>query len=191
MDMKPLRRTWGRARSALSLRRPHRLSNGVWTFRISTLLLRITRSTGIVKLMSLYRLLAADWPEEILGHPGAAEETSYINDQQLYCGLRVRMGVHVGVPKLIRDPLSRRYEYAGPPVSLTAQITALAHGGQILLSGSAYAKVRSGPLVLEENRIQRIGDFDLPDQPQELSLYEVKIRDLEGRFFGGESLYQG
>lgn len=97
------------------------------------------------------------------------------------------MGVHVGAPKLIRDPMSRRYEYTGPPVNLTARITAHTHGGQILLSSQAYAKVKSTQLAQEDKRFISVGSLEIPDQPQGVHLYELKIRDLEGRFFGGVS----
>jgi class 3 adenylate cyclase len=132
-------------------------------------------------------LLEADWPKDLLTHPGAAPEWGDVDDRVLYKGLRVRMGIHVGAPKLIRDPMSRRYEYVGVPVNLTARITALAHGGQILLSGAAFNKVKSTELAKEDKRLQRLGTFDIPEQPQGTRLYELKARGLEGRFFGGIS----
>ncbi len=49
----------------------------------------------------------------------------------LHTGLRVRMGVHVGTPRQVRDPLTRKIEFVGPAVNLAARITALAHGGQV------------------------------------------------------------
>jgi hypothetical protein len=58
---------------------------------------------------------------------------------------------------------------------------------QILLSGSAFNKIKSTELAKEEKRIQRLGTFDIPDQPQGTRLYELKVRGLEGRFFGGVS----
>ncbi len=41
------------------------------------------------------------------------------------------MGIHVGRPKVVRDPITRRVEFEGLVVSYTAQITALCHGGQV------------------------------------------------------------
>ncbi len=67
----------------------------------------------------------------MLDHPGAAPEWGDVDDRVLYKGLRVRMDIHVGAPLLVRDPMSRRYEYVGVPVNLTAHITSLAHGGQV------------------------------------------------------------
>jgi class 3 adenylate cyclase len=41
------------------------------------------------------------------------------------------MGVHVGQPRMLRDPKTRRTEYIGPVVNATARITAITHGGQV------------------------------------------------------------
>jgi class 3 adenylate cyclase len=60
----------------------------------------------------------------------------------LYKGLRVRMGVHLGTPKVVRDPMTRRVEYIGPVVNAAARITALTHGGQIVMSEATFAKLR-------------------------------------------------
>jgi class 3 adenylate cyclase len=49
----------------------------------------------------------------------------------MFKGLRVRMGVHVGNPRVIRDPKTRRVEYIGPVVNAAARITAITHGGQV------------------------------------------------------------
>lgn len=46
-------------------------------------------------------LLKVRWPEALLDHPGAAEEWGDIDDRKLYCGLRVRMGIHIGRPRLV------------------------------------------------------------------------------------------
>ncbi len=58
---------------------------------------------------------------------------------------------------------------------------------QILHSGKAYDKVKSTELANEERRILRLGTFDIPELPKGTRLYELKVRGLEGRFFGGIS----
>jgi class 3 adenylate cyclase len=122
-------------------------------------------------------LLEVDWPERLLEHPGAAEqraENDPAHDRQgdgglLYRGLRVRMGVHSGPARMIRDPMSRRVEYIGPTVHTAARITALAHGGQILLSNAAHRQVRSSSLAQEmRNNIACLGTFEMPDSPKGL-----------------------
>jgi class 3 adenylate cyclase len=114
-------------------------------------------------------LLQVEWPEELTNHPGAAEEWAD-NDQEekvLYRGLRVRMGVHSGEARMVRDPMSRRVEYIGPTVHAAARITALSHGGQILLSEAAYRKMQEASLgKVKRNLISCLGTFEMPDYPQ-------------------------
>ncbi len=43
------------------------------------------------------------------------------------------MGVNVGMPKTVKDPVTQRIEYVGPVVNACARITALAHGGQVFV----------------------------------------------------------
>ncbi len=77
-------------------------------------------------------LIRTEWPEELLEHPGAAEEWS-TDDRLIYRGLRVRMGVHVCNLKVERDLRTRKLEYLRPYVSIAAHITAMAQGGQVML----------------------------------------------------------
>lgn len=61
----------------------------------------------------------------------------------MFKGLRVRMGVHVGTPKVVRDPMTRRVEYIGPVVNAAARITAMTHGGQVVMSQAVFAKLKA------------------------------------------------
>jgi class 3 adenylate cyclase len=110
-------------------------------------------------------LVDLSWPEALLDHPGAAEEWNDNDNAVLYRGLRVRMGVHVGETRTRRDPMSRRVEYSGPVVNTAARITAMAHGGQILLSHSAHAKLKDTEVTKQAKRIVCLGKFDMPDVP--------------------------
>jgi adenylate cyclase len=76
-------------------------------------------------------LLNVEWPEALLDHPGAAEEWGDVDDRVIFRGLRVRMGIHVGRPRMLRDAMSRRVEYIGPVVNAAARITSVANGGQV------------------------------------------------------------
>ncbi len=78
-----------------------------------------------------HELMKVEWPEALLEHSGASEEWGDTDDRLIFKGLRVRMGVHVGRPRLIRDPILRKVEYMGPCVDIAARITALTHGGQV------------------------------------------------------------
>jgi serine/threonine protein kinase/ABC-type phosphate transport system substrate-binding protein len=129
-----------------------------------------------------------EWPEGLLEHPGAAEEWGDTDDRVLFRGLRVRMGVHVGIPKVVRDPMTRRVEYIGPVVNAAARITALTHGGQVLISHHAFQRIAQSDLAQEKNRLTCLGKFEMLDsEPEGAKLYELKSKGLEARFFGGVS----
>ncbi len=74
------------------------------------------------------------------------------------------MGVHLGKPKRVYDPVSRRVEFVGPAVNVSARLTTLAQGGQILLSNAALSNLNS-EFVNEKNRIAYLGKFQMPDSP--------------------------
>jgi hypothetical protein len=95
------------------------------------------------------------------------------------------MGVHLGEPRRVADPLTRRTEFTGPVVNTAARITTLAHGGQVLISEATFGKVKESALAKERNRLGCVGKFEMPDSPEGTRLYELRARNLEGRFFGG------
>jgi class 3 adenylate cyclase len=79
----------------------------------------------------------------------------------LFKGLRVRMGVHVGEPRMGKDPTTRKMEYYGPPVNAAARITAMTHGGQVVVSEALRAKFDAKDRL----RIVDLGKFEMPDSP--------------------------
>jgi class 3 adenylate cyclase len=103
-------------------------------------------------------LLEVEWPTALLGHSGAGQETDAEDRSRLvFKGLRVRMGVHAGSPKVVRDPMTRRVDYVGPVVDAAARITAMTHGGQIVLSHAVYDKLGR----TDAKRSQHLGKFDV------------------------------
>jgi class 3 adenylate cyclase len=147
-------------------------------------------------------LLGVDWPEALLAHPGAGVEVDGgMEERVVFRGLRVRMGVHVGHPRAVKDAMTRRVEYVGSVVNTAARMTALAHGGQVLVSqpvrdrlaaeaGTIGSAERLAELVTDDKRIKRLGRFELPDVPGGANLYEVRLPGLEGRSFGGRTAIQ-
>lgn len=108
-------------------------------------------------------LLQVDWPPSLLDHQGAAEECGDADDKILFKGLRVRMGIHVGNPRVIKDARTRRMDYHGPSVVTAAGITSMAHGGQILMSESAFTKVKEHTDADVGSMIE-LGVFQLPGE---------------------------
>jgi len=126
-------------------------------------------------------LLKAPWPEELLAQPEAAEERG--PQGLLYRGLRVRMGVHVGEPELRADPRTGRVDYVGRMVNAAARVADAGHGGQVLLSGAAWAQVVSVLDVLGRPSVRMLGSFRLKGISEPVPLLELLPAPLSGRRF--------
>lgn len=79
------------------------------------------------------QLLLEDWPAEIL-QSEEGREFFDAEDNLIYKGLSVRMGIHWGVPVCEPDIITRRMDYFGPMVNKTARVCAVADGGEITLT---------------------------------------------------------
>lgn len=86
-------------------------------------------------------LLTADWPEEIL-ESANCQVVEDADQNVIYRGLSVRMGIHWGAPVCEPDPVTRRMDYFGPIVNRASRISAIADGGQITVSGDFIAEIR-------------------------------------------------
>ncbi|KAH8814956.1 adenylate cyclase [Xylogone sp. PMI_703] len=87
------------------------------------------------------QLLEVPWPSEVLS--SVIGQEVYDNDQNLiYKGLSVRMGIHWGAPVCELDPVTRRMDYFGPMVNRTARISAVADGGQITVSADFISEIQ-------------------------------------------------
>lgn len=86
------------------------------------------------------RLLELPWPQEILENATCVER---LDDDQntIYRGLSVRMGVHWGEPVTEKDPITGRMDYFGPMVNRTARISGSADGGQVFVSTDFVSEI--------------------------------------------------
>jgi predicted ATPase/class 3 adenylate cyclase len=124
----------------------------------------------------------APWPEEIVAQPEAAEEWGPLG--LLYRGLRVCMGVHVGEPECRVDERTGQADYFGRMVNTTARVAAAAHGGQVLVSGSAWARVASEAESLGRPAARPLGTFRLKGIESAVPLVELLPASLSARRFG-------
>lgn len=86
-------------------------------------------------------LLEVDWPSEMLNSITCAP--LYDKDNNLiFKGLSVRMGVHWGEPLAELDPVTRRMDYYGPMVNKASRISACADGGQITVSSDFISEIQ-------------------------------------------------
>ena len=86
-------------------------------------------------------LLDIDWPPEILNTVHCSEVLDP-DDNIIYRGLSVRMGIHWGAPVCEPDPVTRRMDYFGPMVNRAARISGAADGGQIYVSSDYIVEIQ-------------------------------------------------
>lgn len=75
-------------------------------------------------------------------------------------GLRLRMGLHVGEPIRVVDPVTGRADYLGPVMNRAARVSAAGHGGQVLLSDAAWQAL-DGHLPDDQVEIEDLGLYSL------------------------------
>ena len=89
-------------------------------------------------------------------------------------GLRVRMGLHTGQAE------ERKADYFGPAVNRVARLTAIGHGGQVLLSGSTHALAQHdlpAGTALIDMRSHRLKDLTEPER-----IWQMTIAGLPSDF---------
>eukprot|EP00899_Mesostigma_viride_P002345 jgi/Mesvir1/12110/Mv00375-RA.1 len=119
--------------------------------------------------------ISSDWPQELLSF-GTGKEVRAADGSLLYRGLRVRMGIHVGVPEdLILHP-NGRLHYKGEVMELAKSIQdASASGGQVLMSMLAWQSLGTqAPNVV----CHHMGLHELCDKSAELHLMQVMPESL-------------
>jgi predicted ATPase/class 3 adenylate cyclase len=127
-------------------------------------------------------LVQAPWPAELLAQPEAAEEVGPRG--LLHRGLRVRMGVHVGEPECRVDGRTGRVDYVGRVVNAAARVSTAGHGGQVLVSGAAWAQVARSAEALGRHAVRPLGTFRLRGIESPFALVEVLPASLSERTFG-------
>jgi predicted ATPase/class 3 adenylate cyclase len=126
-------------------------------------------------------LLDAPWPEELLAEPEAAEERGARG--LLHRGLRIRMGVHVGEPELRVDARTGQVDYLGRMVNVASRVAEAGHGGQVLVSGAAWAQVAGSLERLGRPAVRVLGNFRLKGISEPVPLLEVLPVALADRRF--------
>ena len=126
-------------------------------------------------------LLDAPWPETLLAQTDAAEEKG--PKGLLHRGLRVRMGVHLGEPECREDERTGQTDYFGRMVNVAARVTSAGHGGQVLVSASAWTRVADAWESLGGPVVRSLGDYHLKGIEEPVSLVEVLPARLAERRF--------
>lgn len=134
------------------------------------------------------QLLEVQWPSEILN--SVAGKEIFDNDQNLiFRGLSVRMGIHWGNPVCENDPVTKRMDYFGPMVNKASRISSVADGGQIAVSTDFISEIqRYWEAFPESDRSGSTGSEDTFDNDlfaqtirrelNSLSLQGYEIKDM-------------
>ena len=85
-------------------------------------------------------LSAAPWPTEI-SYSSYGRKPSDRNGCSSH-GLSVRVGAHWGTPLREPNPITERMDYFGDMVNRASQITSLADGGEIIVSGEFLSELQ-------------------------------------------------
>ena len=87
-------------------------------------------------------LMKRDWPREIVEAEDDDIRVEYASSgSTLFRGLRVSMGLHIGLAQTLEDPVSNRVDYQGDAVDLARALGAHAIGGQVLISEELHDAV--------------------------------------------------
>ncbi|CAK7563211.1 MAG: hypothetical protein SEPTF4163_001074 [Sporothrix epigloea] len=87
------------------------------------------------------QLLDAPWPTEMLNSV-LCQPVLDKDNNVIFRGLSVRMGIHWGEPLCEPDPITRRMDYYGPMVNKAARINSIADGGQITVSSDFISEIQ-------------------------------------------------
>lgn len=129
------------------------------------------------------QLLEVPWPSEVLS--SVIGQEVYDNDQNLiYKGLSVRMGIHFGAPVCELDPVTRRMDYFGPMVNRTARISAVADGGQITVSADFISEIqRCLETYSDSDRTNSTASEDDFENDPQASAIRRELRSLSSQGF--------
>ncbi|KAI1105509.1 PP2C-domain-containing protein [Jackrogersella minutella] len=128
-------------------------------------------------------LLSVDWPSEILNSVSCQE--MYDKDNNLiFRGLSVRMGIHYGEPVAEIDPVTRRMDYFGPMVNKASRISSVADGGQITVSADFISEIQRCLETYQENdRVGSAGSDDAFDDDLTSSAIRRELKSLSSQGF--------
>lgn len=128
-------------------------------------------------------LLELPWPAEILDTVHCQEKLDP-DQNTIYRGLSVRMGMHWGTPVCEQDPITRRMDYFGPMVNKSARVSAVADGGQITVSNDFITEVqRTLEAYADEERRDSVGSQDTVNDDPMADRIRRELRALSSQGF--------
>eukprot|EP00906_Rhabdomonas_costata_P017194 RCo024790 len=134
-------------------------------------------------------LLDVSWPDDILRQKSC--EVVYSTEARdrdgypavLFRGLRVRIGMHTGLPEPEYNSRTNRVDYFGPMVNCAARIHSLGTGGQVLISAETQAKLVCPGEARYRRALKYLGRFSLRGMMHEQDVIQVNSVRLSERKF--------
>ena len=139
-------------------------------------------------------LLKCEWPEEALDQPACCEQTSEVGSL-LWKGPRVRVGMHIGTTMRkevlvtgLHGGRAWKADFFGQTVNLAARVSALAAGGQTLVT-QAFKEVvdrevpGAGAGMRHTWSLVERGEQMLKGIPHPVNVFELIPISLTGRTF--------
>lgn len=117
---------------------------------------------------------AFERPEDAVAAVLAAQQVLAAQDFSAVDGLRVRMALHTG------DSDERDGDYFGPVLNRVARLLAVAHGGQVLISG-ATAELFNGRIPVQ-GTLRDLGFAQLKDLSTPEHVWQLDIAGLPNEF---------
>jgi adenylate cyclase len=127
-------------------------------------------------------LLDLAWPTEILDTIHCQEKFD-ADQNMIYRGLSVRMGIHWGKPVCEQDPITRRMDYFGPMVNRASRISAVADGGQISVSSDFIAEIQRTLEAYADERSSSVGSDDTINEDAMGTVIRRELRQLSSQGF--------
>ncbi|KAI2602365.1 adenylate cyclase [Hypoxylon sp. NC1633] len=128
-------------------------------------------------------LLDVPWPSEILNSVSCQEVVDKENNL-IFRGLSVRMGVHYGEPVAEIDPVTKRMDYFGPMVNKASRISSVADGGQITVSADFISEIQRCLETYQENdRTGSTGSDDTFDDDVTSLAIRRELKSLSSQGF--------
>eukprot|EP00755_Sulcionema_specki_P035327 Sspe_Gene.2444::Locus_814_Transcript_1_1_Confidence_1.000_Length_4312::g.2444::m.2444 len=131
-------------------------------------------------------LMEVTWPKEVADHPACTQSGT---NSKLWNGPRVAMGAHTGRPTCLPNPATGRLEYWGPAVNKAARVSALAKGGEVLVTRKLWKGISHQKhqwLATQPFRPHVVESYGVPVNGlrNAVDLVRLTPMPLKGREFG-------
>ncbi|PRP83201.1 adenylate/guanylate cyclase domain-containing protein [Planoprotostelium fungivorum] len=124
------------------------------------------------------KLLTTQWPADT-DQWSDCREIHDAEGKVIWRGLRVRAGIHIGLPTVAVDPTTCRMDYLGSPVNKAARVANMAAGGQTIVTKEFAEAVGE----YEGVEWTDLGNFELKGISGDHGLLQILPHSLHGRIF--------